>query len=343
MTVLLSAGERVPVDAVVLRGTSEIDTSLATGESLPRTVGAGDKLVAGTLNLNGALEIRAAAAAQDSFLAEMVRLMEAAEGARARYRRIADRASALYSPVVHLAALLTFLGWLQVSGDVHYALTTAIAVLIITCPCALGLAVPIVQVMAARRLFEEGIMLKDGSALERLAEADTILFDKTGTLTLGRPRLVNADDISADHLAIAAAMSSYSRHPLSTAIQAAAGQVSAKDMDAPAAEFPGLGLEAKSGSLTYRLGRPAWALSDNAPNQLLTAQFFPAMANCWQRSSLRTGCATARRWPPPSHSKRGCARRLCRAILQRRSLRSLALWELMTSPQKCCPARNLRK
>ncbi len=261
MTVLLSAGERVPVDAVVLRGTSEIDTSLATGESLPRTVAEGDRLVAGTLNLNGALEIRAAAAAQDSFLAEMVRLMEAAEGARARYRRIADRASALYSPVVHLAALLTFLVWLQISGDLHYALTTAIAVLIITCPCALGLAVPIVQVMAARRLFEQGIMLKDGSALERLAEADSILFDKTGTLTLGRPRLVNTAAISPAHLAIAAAMSAYSRHPLSGAILASAGHVSdAIKFDAPVTETPGMGLEAKSGNSVYRLGRPSWAL-----------------------------------------------------------------------------------
>jgi P-type Cu2+ transporter len=270
MTVLLSAGERVPVDAVVLRGTSEIDMSLATGESLPRTVAEGDRLVAGTLNLNGALEIRAAAAAQDSFLAEMVRLREAAEGGRARYRRIADRASALYSPVVHLAALLTFLGWLHVSGDVHYALTTAIAVLIITCPCALGLAVPIVQVMAARKLFEQGIMLKDGSALERLAEADTVLFDKTGTLTLGRPRLVNADGISAEYLALAAEMSSYSRHPLSTAIQAAGGRASVKRrLDAPAVEFPGLGLEAIAGNSVYRLGRAPWALQGKAAQSAL--------------------------------------------------------------------------
>jgi Cu2+-exporting ATPase len=135
-------------------------------------------------------------------------------------------------------------------------------VLIITCPCALGLAVPIVQVMAARRLFEQGVMLKDGSALERLAEADTILFDKTGTLTLGRPRLVNADCISAEHLAIAGSMSSYSRHPLSSAIQAAAAQISgAQRLNAPAVEVPGLGLEARIGNLVYRLGRPSWALN----------------------------------------------------------------------------------
>ncbi len=261
MTILLSMGERVPVDGEVISGCSEIDTSIATGESAPRAVKAGDKLVAGMLNLNGALEIRANAAAQDSFLAEMVRLMEAAEGGRARYRRIADRASAMYSPVVHLAALMTFAGWMQVSGDVHSSLTTAIAVLIITCPCALGLAVPIVQVMAARRLYENGIMLKDGAALERLGEADCVLFDKTGTLTLGKPRLVNGTEINDDSMAIAAELAAASRHPFSAAIVAAAGPAHRSfRFDAPAQEIPGLGLEARIGNDVYRLGRASFAL-----------------------------------------------------------------------------------
>ena len=189
-SILIAAGDRVPVDGIVTEGASELDCSVVTGETAPRPVIPGTLVQAGLLNLTGPLTIRAAAEAKDSFLAEMIRMMEAAESGRARYRRLADRASALYSPVVHTIALLSFLGWLSMTRDWHASVSIAIAVLIITCPCALGLAVPIVQVVAARRLFEKGVMVRDGSALERLAEVDTVLFGKTGTLTLGRPHLV---------------------------------------------------------------------------------------------------------------------------------------------------------
>jgi Cu2+-exporting ATPase len=254
----------VPVDARVVEGRSDLDGSLVSGESLPKPVVPGDRLQAGTLNLTGPLTIEATAAAGESFLAEMTRMMEAAEAGRAVYRRIADRAARLYAPVVHVTALLTFVGWMIAAGDVHRAATVAIAVLIITCPCALGLAVPMVQVVAARRLFERGIMVKDGGALERLAETDRVVFDKTGTLTRDVPQLIdNAIDLRL--LGMAAALASHSRHPYSQAI-ASAGRL----RDAPAvvltdlSEHPGAGLEGRIGSKICRLGRSDWALFADA-------------------------------------------------------------------------------
>ncbi|MER8566071.1 cation-translocating P-type ATPase [Mesorhizobium sp. M0924] len=258
MLLLIAAGERIPVDGKIARGTSDVDCSLVSGESTPSSVAPEDTVQAGVLNLTGPLTIEATAAAKDSFLAEMVRLMEAAEGGRARYRRIADRVSALYAPVVHLTALATFLGWMAVTGDWHRAMTIAIAVLIITCPCALGLAVPIVQVVAARRLFENGIMVKDGSAMERLATIDTAVFDKTGTLTLGKPRLVNAASIDPAMLAIAADLAAHSRHPYSKAIAGFAVSSSQHKFDA-VTEHPGFGIEATAAGITWRLGRRGWA------------------------------------------------------------------------------------
>jgi Cu2+-exporting ATPase len=221
MTVLVAAGERVPVDGRVLSGASELDRSLVTGESAPVGIAAGATVEAGTLNLTALLRLEAATTADNSFLAEMVRLMNAAEAGRSAYRRLADRAAGLYAPVVHSAALLSFLGWAFATGDYHHAATIAVAVLIITCPCALGLAVPIVQVIAARRLFERGVMVKDGAGLERLAEADTVVFDKTGTLTAGCPELVGADRVDPDALSLAAALAAHSRHPQSLALVAA--------------------------------------------------------------------------------------------------------------------------
>lgn len=255
MQLLIAAGERIPVDGKIIRGTSDLDCSLVSGESTPRNAVPDDTVQAGILNLTGPLTIVATAAARDSFLAEMVRLMEAAEGGRAQYRRIADRVSALYAPVVHLTAFVTFLGWMAATGDWHRAMTIAIAVLIITCPCALGLAVPIVQVVAARRLFENGIMVKDGSAMERLATIDRAVFDKTGTLTHGQARLVNAASIDPAMLAIAAGMAAHSRHPYSKAIAGLGGR---HEFDA-VSEHPGFGIEAKAAGSIWRLGRRGWA------------------------------------------------------------------------------------
>ncbi|WDR07455.1 cation-translocating P-type ATPase [Devosia rhodophyticola] len=260
MTILLAAGERVPVDAIVLSGTSDLDRSLVSGESVPVAVGPKARLEAGTVNLTGPLTIRAEAFEQDSTLAAMIRLMEVAEGGRSQYRRLADRAAALYSPVVHLTALVTFVGWMALDGDLHQATTIAISVLIITCPCALGLAVPMVQMVAARRLFAAGIMVRDGSALERLVEIDTVAFDKTGTLTLGKPELTNRAGIAPDQLALAAAMAGHSRHPYSVAIaRLAQGDEAIEISDIK--EVAGFGIEARRAGKLYRLGRADWALT----------------------------------------------------------------------------------
>lgn len=258
--VAIAAGERVPVDGTVLTGASVMDVSIVNGESAPMSVGAGSLLQAGTLSLTGSLVMEASAAARDSFLSEIIGLMEAAEGGRARYRRIADRAAQIYSPAVHLLALLSFLGWGFIGGDWKQALLVAVSVLIITCPCALGLAVPVVQVVAAGRLFQNGIMVKDGSAMERLAEADTVFFDKTGTLTIGKPRLTNRGEAGDDNLAVAAGLALHSRHPLSRALVQGADRSRAFEV---VTERPGEGLEAVSDEGTYRLGNRRFALGQD--------------------------------------------------------------------------------
>jgi Cu2+-exporting ATPase len=257
----IAAGERIPVDSVVMSGNSDVDWSIVNGETLAQPAREGSSLLAGTLNLTGSLRLRAVAEARSSFLAEIIGLMEAAEGGKARYRRIADRAARLYSPVVHLLALFSFIGWGVFGGDWKQALLVAIAVLIITCPCALGLAVPVVQVVAAGRLYRNGIMVKDGSAMERLAEADRVMFDKTGTLTLGRPRLVNSSEIDQQALRIAAGLAQHSRHPLSRAIMATAP---AAAPFAAVSEIAGGGLEASDGKVTWRLGNRRFSLAGAA-------------------------------------------------------------------------------
>jgi Cu2+-exporting ATPase len=273
MTVIVAAGDRLPVDGRVLSGVSQLDRSLVTGENLPVPVSAGAVVEAGTLNLSAPLRIEATGAAEDSFLAETVRLMAAAEGGRSAYRRIADRAAALYAPFVHATAILALLAWFAVTGDLHRAITIAVAVLIITCPCALGLAVPIVQVIATRRLFDHGVMVKDGAALERLAGVDTAVFDKTGTLTLGVPRLRDGDRADPGALALAATLAAWSRHPHARALAAAhaAGDGRLDPAVEDVREYPGDGLEARRGTDTVRLGRADWALAAGSRDRLLPA------------------------------------------------------------------------
>lgn len=262
--VIILPGDRIPVDGTILEGVSEADFSLLTGETAPVALGQGQKVRAGALNLSGRLVLAASARSDDSFLAEIARLVEMGEQSKSIYVRWADKAAKLYVPVVHAAAFLTAVTWLLLGAEPRVAILNACAVLIITCPCALGLAVPAVQVVASGRLFKRGILLKSGDALERLAEIDFIAFDKTGILTLGQPRLRGEAVIAEATLAQAALLARASRHPLARAIARAAGPGPAIE---DAREVPGCGVEAQIDGLRARLGRATWVGIEDAQSE----------------------------------------------------------------------------
>ena len=252
-------GARVAADGQVIAGMSEIDRSLLTGESLPVQAGPGAVLSAGEVNLTGPLDLRVSAAGRDSSLTRLAHLVAMAEATRGRYASLAERASRLYSPVVHVVALFSYGLWMYWTGDWRIALNVAAAVLIITCPCALGLAVPAVVTAASGKLFKRGLLIKDGTALERLAEVDTVVFDKTGTLTMGRPELVSLDALPDDLRPLALAIAGASSHPLSRALAAAlvAEGVAPAPLDR-VAEVPGFGIEGEYQGRRVRLGRADW-------------------------------------------------------------------------------------
>jgi P-type Cu2+ transporter len=199
--IVVRPGDRLPADGVVLVGTSEVDESLVTGETLPRPVQVGGTVYAGSLNHTGALTLRVTAAGERTLLDEIERLLDRAVKSKSRYVRLSDRAARLVA-----------------GATLHNSLIAAITVLIITCPCALALAVPAVQVVAAGRLFRSGVILNSGDAIERLAEVDTVAFDKTGTLTLPHARVANAAAVPPDLLQLAARLGLSSRHPLAMAV-----------------------------------------------------------------------------------------------------------------------------
>ncbi|WP_332695745.1 heavy metal translocating P-type ATPase [Bosea sp. (in: a-proteobacteria)] len=276
--VLVRPGERVSVDGLVESGASELDQSLVTGETAPASVIVGGRVHAGTLNLSGALTVRVEAAGAGTLLSEIDRLMAQAVESRSRYVRLSDRAARLYAPVVHITALVTFLGWMLFGLAWQQALIIAITVLIITCPCALGLAIPAVQVVAAAALFRRKVMLKQGDALERLAEVDTVVFDKTGTLTLPEPGLSNLAAIDPGILASAGALAAASRHPLARPIAAAAGDPRPAE---GVREHHGLGLSALVGVAEMRLGSVAFCGAESEAADV-TARYPAASLIAWR-------------------------------------------------------------
>jgi len=252
-------GGRMPVDGEIVTGTSELDRSLLTGEARPVFAGPGQAVSAGEVNLTGPLTLRATAVGSDTSLHRMADLVAIAESGRSRYTSLADGAAKLYAPGVHILAGFSFLGWYLYTWDMRTALNIAAAVLIITCPCALGLAVPAVTTAASGRLFRRGMLIKHETALERLAQVDTVVFDKTGTLTSGTPRLTNLDALPPEAVACALALAQGSSHPLARAITDAAteaGVAPAQIRDVT--EVPGYGTKGTVDGCEVRLGRAGW-------------------------------------------------------------------------------------
>ncbi len=249
-------GEVLPADGLVTAGASTLDESIVTGETARRPVSRGERVYAGSLNHDGALTLEVEAAGAGTLLGEIERLLEEkATSARSRYVRLADRVSRFYAPVVHLAALATALFWLWRGASVHEALVTAISVLIVTCPCALALAVPAVQVVASGALFRGGVLLNAADALERFAQIDTVAFDKTGTLTSPHPCVVNARDFDPDVVEHAASLARASSHPLARAVARARPDA---PLLADATEERGQGVRALIDGAEARLGSPGF-------------------------------------------------------------------------------------
>jgi Cu2+-exporting ATPase len=259
-------GGRMPVDGEIVTGTSELDRSLLTGETVPVFGGQGQAVSAGEVNLTGPLTICATAVGADTSLHRMADLVAIAESGRSRYTSLADSAAKLYAPGVHILAGLSFAGWFLYTWDMRTALNISAAVLIITCPCALGLAVPAVTTAASGRLFRQGMLIKHETALERLAQVDTVVFDKTGTLTTGTPRLINLDALPPEAVAAALALAQGSSHPLARAITEAATEAGMKPADIrDVTEVPGYGTRGFADGREIRLGRAGWTGAQGVP------------------------------------------------------------------------------
>jgi Cu2+-exporting ATPase len=238
-----------------------------TGESLPFFAGEGSLVSAGEVNLTGPLTIEVIAAGRDTALHRIADLVAVAESGRANYNSLADQASKLYAPGVHILAVVSAVGWWLYTQDMRISLNIAAAVLIITCPCALALAVPAVTTAASGRLFRKGMLIKDGTALERLAEADTVIFDKTGTLTNGAPTPLALEALSGDTARVALALAQASAHPLAISLaQGLAAQGVRPAHVSDLREVPGYGVEGRWRDQTLRLGRAAWVGAEALPD-----------------------------------------------------------------------------
>jgi len=258
-TIIVRSGDRIPLDGTILSGSGDLDNSFLTGESRPEPVREGNRVVAGQFIHTGRLEVEVTRTSTNSSLRRLVRMVELAESAKNRYTTLADRAAGIYAPAVHLLALFGFIGWITTTGDVRLALNVAVAVLIITCPCALGLAVPAVSAAATGRFFRSNMLINDPEALETLAHVRRAVLDKTGTLTLGIPILDATCPTDPEALAVAGALAASSRHPYARALHdhvIATGTERA--LIHTIREVPGSGIIGIWNDREVRLGRADW-------------------------------------------------------------------------------------
>ncbi len=256
--VIVKPGERIPVDGIVADGSSHVDESLITGESLPVSKSVGDPVTGGAINGEGLLQLTTTAVGAETVLSRIIRLVETAQGAKAPIQRLVDKVSAVFVPVVLGIAVATFIGWWAFTGNMETAILNAVAVLVIACPCALGLATPAALMAGTGVAAKHGILIKDAEALEIAHRVQVVAFDKTGTLTLGKPQVVAIETATTERkeiLALAAALNQGSEHPLAKAMLAAAEVefVSVPDASNIRA-LPGRGIAGQVGLLELRLG-----------------------------------------------------------------------------------------
>ncbi len=280
--VVVRPGERIPVDGEVADGSSDVDESLVTGESVPLARAEGDPVTGGAINGAGLLKVRATTVGEDSTLARIVRLVENAQAGKAAVQRLVDRISAVFVPAVIVIALVTFIAWIAVSGDAEQSLIAAVSVLVIACPCALGLATPTAIMTGTGAAARAGILIKDVDALEQAHNIDTVIFDKTGTLTEGRPRVARISAARGDDehlLTIAASVQRGSEHPLARAITERAGEDGLNTL--PLRDFeavPGFGARGVVDGDPVRLGNAEFVAERVAIDETSRAQ-----ARDWER------------------------------------------------------------
>lgn len=298
--VVVLPGERFPVDATITDGRTSVDESMLTGEATPLDREVGDRVLAGSLNYDGAVTCKAESLGEDTVLSQITRMVEQAQSSRAPTERLADRASAIFVPVVLVISAITFTVWMVTTGSISLALSTTVSVLVVACPCAMGLAVPAALTVAVGRGAQLGILFKGGEAVERLANLNAIVLDKTGTLTVGRPVLQAVRPVKGydedDLLRLAASAEERSNHPLAHAIIDAARSRAIKwETAAEVAVIPGRGLAARVEDYHCLLGNEELFLESQIrfPDTVQPAK--PGVTRLWMALDNQSiGCFDAR-------------------------------------------------